>query len=485
MLKYHNYLTVRHSGLSIVIAGTISFIASVLILRTSQLPGSELLMPATLVNSLLIGLLGLVLASAFVVRHLRRHWRLLTAGFDNTPQGMCMFDSAGRLLFCNRRYLDIYGLTPNDVVPGTSLRDLLEYCRATGTFAGNADQYARDCVARIAQGQATSTAFEMQDGRIIALATQPIPGGGWVDTHEDITKRRRAALQRGSMHQHEQRRAALEEAIRIFQQQTETLFGSTAENAASMRSMASALLDASDHTSQRTKGAEQSSNDASVNVQKAASAAEEIAMSVAEIDRRLMRTADILHIAVNEARNTNRQIEDSMRLAQEIGDVVKLIRNIASQTNLLALNATIEAARAGETGIGFSVVASEVKSLAVQTAKATEDVANQIAALQDTTSAAVVAISRITERIEEIDKDTSSIAASVRQQSEATADISRNVGNAATGTKMISLMLGDVADDASKVRASAQTLFDTSDSVANVAANLRAEVDNFLGKVAV
>jgi hypothetical protein len=462
-----------------------SVVAGVVILNTADLPDLASIVPAPVLSSLLVGLLGLSVASGFVIGRLRRRGRLLSAGFNHTPQGICMFDAEARLLFCNKRYLDIYGLTQNHGVPGTSLRDLLEHCRATGGFTGDADRYARDYVARMAQGQTTSTAHEMKDGRIIALATQPIPGGGWIDTHEDITKRRRAALQRGSIHEHEQRRAALEDAIRAFRHQTETLFGSTADNAAAMRAMASALLDASGHTSQRTKGAEQSSNDASTNAQQAASAAEEMAMSVAEIDRRLMRTADIVHTAVNEARQTKGQIEDSMRLAQEIGDVLKLIRKIASQTNLLALNATIEAARAGEAGKGFAVVASEVKSLAVQTATATEGVANQIAALQATTSAAVVAIGRITERIDEIDKDTSSIAASVRQQSKATAEISQNVGNAANGSQMIALMLGDVADETSKVRTSAQTLLEASDAVANGAANLRVEVESFLGKVAV
>src|ERR1700693_6136206 len=134
-----------------------------------------------------------------------------------------------------------------------------------------------------------------------------------------------------------------------------------------------------------------------------------------------------------------------MQCAQKIGDVVNLIRDIASQTNLLALNATIEAARAGEAGKGFAVVASEVKSLAVQTGKATEDVAGQIAAVQESTAAAVAAIGRIAGRMQEINEDSSSVAASVRQQDASTVEISHNVGGAAEATKVVARVLCDVA----------------------------------------
>ncbi len=136
--------------------------------------------------------------------------------------------------------------------------------------------------------------------------------------------------------------------------------------------------------------------------------------------------------------------------AQKIGDVIKLIRNIAGQTNLLALNATIEAARAGEAGQGFAVVASEVKSLAVQTAKATEDIASQISEVQASTGNAVEAIARIAERMREIDSFTSAVTASVQQQNAATGEISRNVASAADGAKEVVGTLTEVAEDADR-----------------------------------
>ena len=147
----------------------------------------------------------------------------------------------------------------------------------------------------------------------------------------------------------------------------------------------------------------------------------------------------------SEAGATNDQIDSLASAAQKIGDVVKLIQDVAGQTNLLALNATIEAARAGEAGRGFAVVASEVKSLAVQTAKATEEIAAQISAVQGSTSTAVEAIGRIVDRMREINQFTAAVAASVQQQNAATGEISQNVASAAHGTKEIVAVLGEVA----------------------------------------
>ena len=344
MLKAHISLAVRHAWLLIIVAGVVCLGVSLAIQYSTN---TDLLsfvpaLPTKISSSRMLALFGIGAAGVFVIYRLRQQIRLLTAALDNMPQGLCMLDSSARLMLCNERYLEIYGLTPKHVMPGSSLRDLLEHCRAAGTFFGNSDQYATECVARIAQGKTTSTACEMKDGRIIALANRPMPAGGWVDTHEDITERRRAALQRSSMQEHEQRRTVLEEAILVFRHGAENLLKSTTDSAVTMRTMASALLAASGQTSQRTKSAALASHEASTNVQTAATAAEEMSKSIAEISRRLVRTTDIVRIAVNEAQSTNGQIANLAQAAQKIGDVVKLIRDIAGQTNLLALNATID-----------------------------------------------------------------------------------------------------------------------------------------------
>jgi len=252
-----------------------------------------------------------------------------------------------------------------------------------------------------------------------------------------------------------------------------------------MRATAASLFNASGHTSQRAESAVQTSNEASTNVETAAIAADELSSSIAEIGRRLNQTTEVVRVAVDEAQVTNQDIGALAQGARKIGDVTKLIRNIAGQTNLLALNATIEAARAGEAGRGFAVVAAEVKSLAVQTAKATEDISSQIMEVQNSTDKAVEAIGRIAHRMQEIDEYTAAVAASVQQQSAATSEISQNVTSAADGAKLIVTVLSEVAGATTETQESAQTVLAASESVEKAAANLRSEVEGFLTKVAV
>jgi methyl-accepting chemotaxis protein len=229
----------------------------------------------------------------------------------------------------------------------------------------------------------------------------------------------------------------------------------------------------------------QASNEASVNVETAATAAHELSGSIAEIAKQLTRTTDVVRATVGEAGATDRQIGGFAEAAQRIGDVVKLIRDIAGQTNLLALNATIEAARAGEAGRGFAVVASEVKSLAVQTAKATEEIAGQIQAVQGSSANAVEAIRGIAERMHEISSYTSAVASAVEEQNAATEEISHNVASAAQGTHLVVSVLTQVAGAATATRKSAETVLDASQSVEGAVANLRGEVEGFLHQVAV
>ncbi|HEY6860736.1 MAG TPA: methyl-accepting chemotaxis protein [Pseudolabrys sp.] len=229
----------------------------------------------------------------------------------------------------------------------------------------------------------------------------------------------------------------------------------------------------------------QAFHEASTSVQTAAVAADELSLSISEISRQLTHTTSVVGLATSEARLPDGEIGGLANGAQKIGDVVKLIRNIAGQTNLLALNVTIEAARAGEAGKGFAVVASEVKSLAVQTAKATEDIANHILAAQNSTAAAVEAIRQIAARMRDINENTAAVAASVEQQNSTTSEISRNVASAAQGTGHVVSVLGDVAGAATQTRASAEFVRDASEAVDHAVANLRLEVEDFLAKVAV
>src|SRR5262245_7321950 len=434
------------------------------------------------------GVLGICLMAMLGVTYWalgqRRHNRQITMAVDNMAQGLCMFDSSARLVVGNRRYLEIYGLSAEHTKPGCTLRDLIKQRIAAKTFSGDPEKYIANTLHEVAQGKPINKVLEMGNGRVIALANRPLGDGGWVVTHDDITEQRAAEQKHASLADQEQRRIAVEAAIHAFRQRVEAVLKTVSDSAGTMRSTATALSGSSDQTSHRAEGAVRTSNDASSNVEAAAAAAEELLSSITEIARQLEQTTELVRVAVTEAQTTNAEIAGLAQAAQKIGDVVKLIQDIAGQTNLLALNATIEAARAGESGKGFAVVASEVKSLAVQTAKATEEISGQISAVQSSTTGAVEAIRRIAGRMQEINQFASAVSAAAQEQSAATGEISHNVTSAAKGTKEIVSVLGAVAGAVTETRSSAQTVLSASEAVEAAAANLRSEVESFLTKVA-
>jgi len=443
---------------------------------------SETVLSAVL--AMLLAALAMSLAGVLFNRYLRHRNRQLRTAIDSMAQGMCMFDAAERLVVCNTQYYEMYGLTPDDVKVGATLSEVLDRRVAKGTFSRDPQQYRKEFLAGVREGRTMVHEVKSQ-GRLLLVTNHPMKGGGWIGTHEDITELRQAAMQRAAVEQQEERRALVDGAISTFRNCAENLLQIVTDRAGQMRSTAASLFDAFNRSTQRATSAAQTSNGASTNVEHAAAAAEEMSGSIAEIGRRLNQTAEVVRIAVGEARTTNQDIGTLAQSAQKIGDVTKLIRSIAESTNLLALNATIEAARAGEAGRGFAVVASEVKSLAVQTAKATEDISSQIMEVQNSTGKAVDAIGRISSLMQEIDDYTTAVADSVRQQSDATAEISKNVESAADGTKLIVTVLSELAGATAETQQSAQIVLTASESVDDAAANLRKEVESFLAKVAV
>jgi methyl-accepting chemotaxis protein len=435
--------------------------------------------------SLVIGLIAILAALAIAGLKLRRQNTRLTLALSNTPQGLCMWDPAARLLVCNERYVSMYNMSPEVVRPGRTLREVLKHRAEIGLFSGDPDVYIADILKRVAEGRASTRNFTTNDGRVIAVSEQPMPDGSWVATHQDITEQQLIDKERAAHALEEKRRIVIDGAITAFRQNMDSVLRTVNDSAASMKLTASSLFAASGQTSQRAESAVHASNEASTNVTIAATAADEMASSIGEISRQLVRTTDAVRHAVDEAQSTNDGIRGLADAAQKIGDVVELIRTIAGQTNLLALNATIEAARAGESGRGFAVVASEVKSLAVQTAKATEEISSQILSVQASTGNAVDAIARITDRMQEIERFTSAVAAAVEQQNAVTGEISHNVSSAANGTQEIVVVLDQVARAATDTRATAETVLRTCGEVEHAVANMRDEVDGFLKKVAV
>ena len=434
----------------------------------------------------LAGLASVLLAAvAFLLRRQRARNLRFTTALDNMSQGLNMFDAQGRIVLLNRRYLEMYSLSPDVIKVGVTLRQLIQHRIETGLLSGDADIYCKRILDGIGKGESTPHYVQASDGRIVLAKNEPLPGGGWVSTHEDVTEQRHAEQERIAIREHEQRRAAIDAAIAAFRPLVEELLSRVSGSASAMRDTAGKLFGASDQTSQRADSAVSAFNEASTNVETAAVAAEELSHSIAEISRQLTHTSDIVRLATDEARSTDREIAGLAAGAQQIGDVVKLIRDIAGQTNLLALNATIEAARAGEAGRGFAVVAAEVKSLAVQTAKATEDIASHILAVQQSTGGAVEAIRKIAARMVEINQFTSAVAAAVEQQNSATGEISHNVASAAHSSGHVVEVLNEVVGAATETRVSAEVVRDASQTVETAVSNLRLEVEDFLKKVAV
>jgi methyl-accepting chemotaxis protein len=225
------------------------------------------------------------------------------------------------------------------------------------------------------------------------------------------------------------------------------------------------------------------SEQASANVQTVASATEEMTSSVNEISRQVQESSRIAGDAVRQAQQTDARIAELSKAAGRIGDVVKLITAIAEQTNLLALNATIEAARAGEAGRGFAVVASEVKQLASQTAKATEEIGTQIAGMQAATQDSVAAIKEIGGTIGRISEIASTIAAAVEEQGATTQEIARNVGEAARGTSQVAANITDVNRGAGETGSASARVLSSAQSLSGESQHLKAEVEKFLATV--
>jgi len=426
-------------------------------------------------------------ATLFYCYHLKRQNTLLTLAINNMSQGFVMSDAQGRILLLNRPYLDMYKLPADVVKPGCTLRNLIVERKRTGLLPQDVDidEYC-SMIMRNARASTTSGRdVNASDGRIIYALNHPLPRGGWISTHEDVTERRRAAHEHSASREQAQRRQIVDSAIAEFRPQVESLVSVLTDSAASMRLTAASLFSAAQQTSERAANAVDAFNEASANVDSAAVASDELSHSIAEISRQLGHTSDVVRLATAEADATDTEIGGLTDGAQKIGEVVKLIRAIAEQTNLLALNATIEAARAGEAGKGFAVVAAEVKSLAIQTAKATEDITSHITGVQTSTSSAVDAIRRIAKRMQEINQYASAVSASVEQQSAATDEISHNVNGAAKSTGMVVTVLSEVAGATSETRGSAETALGASQAVETAVSQLRASVDHFMTKVAV
>src|SRR5262245_21391287 len=279
------------------------------------------------------------------------------------------------------------------------------------------------------------------------------------------------------------RKVEMQKLADVFEAAIANVVETVSTTSSELESAASTLTQTADSTQKLSGVVAQASEEASTNVQSVAVATDELSSSVGEISRQVLESSKIANEAVQQAQTTDARINELSKAANRIGDVVKLITAVAEQTNLLALNATIEAARAGEASRGFAVVAAEVKTLANQTAKATDEISSHIAGMQSATQDSVTAIKEIRGTIGRISDISTAIAAAIEEQGAATQEISRNVAQAAQGTAAVATNIGDVNRGASRTGEASGQVLSSAQELSTQGGKLKTEVARFLETV--
>jgi methyl-accepting chemotaxis protein len=281
----------------------------------------------------------------------------------------------------------------------------------------------------------------------------------------------------------EEKRRSMREIAKRFERMVKGVVDSVSSSAVEMQATARQMSVTAEETSRQSANVATASDQATTNVQTVAASAEELSASITEIGRQVLQSAKIADNAVSEAKATNETVQGLAEAAAKIGEVVNLINDIAGQTNLLALNATIEAARAGVAGKGFAVVAQEVKNLANQTAKATEEISTQINAVQEKTTGAVGAIEKIRNIIGEVNDIATTISSAVEEQGVSTQEIARSVLQAAQGTQDVNSNIESVNKAAGETGTAANQVLGAAQEMSRQAEVLRGEVEHFLNEV--
>jgi methyl-accepting chemotaxis protein len=295
-----------------------------------------------------------------------------------------------------------------------------------------------------------------------------------------IARARLEAEQQVAQAARERRTATIDRMIAAFDGEVTEILADLGQSAYGLRATSEIMAGSVRVTGTKAAAVATASEEASLNVQTVASAAEQLAASIATVAQQVARSSEVAQTAAAAARETDTTVQSMAEAAQKIGEVVNLINSIANQTNLLALNATIEAARAGDAGKGFAVVAAEVKTLAGQTARATDDIRSQVASIQDVTAQAVDAIRGIGRITGEMNEISTAVAAAVEEQRAATGEIAQSVTLAAMGTREVAGNIVGVSASAAETGGAAGDVLQTAEGVTHSSESLRRLVDGFL-----
>ena len=399
------------------------------------------------------------------------------AFFENTPDSVLVI-SNGAFTECNGAATRMFGYADKPTMLNLTPDQLSPPVQPDGQRSDvKAQAMLEDALAR--GSQRFEWTHRRADGRdfpaMVSLTAASVEGQTVLfSTITDLS---------GVLQEREVKAQALLTTIQTFDRTVSTALNTVAAATNQLDSTSLAMSANAEQTKRQSSSVASATEEASGSVQTVAAAAEELSCSIREIARQVEQSNLAARVAADEATQTRQTVQGLAESSARIGEVVTLINDIAAQTNLLALNATIEAARAGDAGKGFAVVANEVKSLANQTARATEEIGNQIGAVQTATQQAVAAIRGIVTRITEINQISTAIASAVEQQSAATSEIARNVQQAAAGIERVSTNIGGVSQSATETEAAAGEVRTAGKALHGEAGTIRSIVERFLQQV--